>query len=323
MAFVDELIINCKAGRGGDGVVRWRQEKYIDRGGPWGGDGGKGGDVYVRGVRDVTLLSKYKANPNFEGEMGEPGAGGRKHGKDGEDFVLDLPVGSKVTDKNTGYSFLLEEEGQKVLILRGGQGGLGNDHFKSSLNTTPTTATKGKNGDKGAFSVVVELIAEVGFVGLPNAGKSSLLNVLTNATAKIGAYAFTTLEPNLGSFHGYILADIPGLIEGASEGKGLGIKFLRHIKKTKILIHLVSLESADPVTDYNNIRNELKGYGEGLFEKEEIILLTKTDMVDSGVVEEISKKFEQFGKPIFSISLFDDVSIKKFSDDFIKILRSK
>lgn len=321
MAFVDELTIHCKAGRGGDGVVRWRQEKYIDRGGPWGGDGGKGGDVYVRGVRDVTLLSKYKANPEFIAGAGEAGAGARKHGKDGEDIIVDLPMGSTIVDKTTGYTFELKKDGEKVLVLRGGQGGLGNDHFKSSINTTPEKATKGRNGDESDFSVVVELIADAGLVGLPNAGKSSLLNILTNTSAKVGAYAFTTLEPNLGAFHNFILADIPGLIEGASEGKGLGHTFLRHIKKTKILIHLISLESENPKDDYEKIREELKKYGEGLYEKDEIILLTKTDSVDKKRVGEIEKVFSKFKKPMFSISLYDDNSTKDFADELVKILR--
>ncbi len=321
MHLVDDIQFNIKAGRGGDGVVRWRQEKFIDRGGPWGGDGGKGGDIYVRAIRDIGLLAHYKANREFTAEDGKDGMGGLKHGSDGQDFILDLPVGSKVINLSTGYNFNLNSEGEKVLILRGGNGGLGNDHFKSSINTTPEKATKGKNGDEARFQIVLELFADVGFVGFPNAGKSSLLNALTNAQAKIGSYQFTTLDPNLGDFFGFILADIPGLIEGASEGKGLGTKFLRHIKKTKMLIHLVSFEEKDLLDSYKKIRKELENYGNGLADKNEVILLTKTDMTDEKTIAKEIKAFAKLKKPVFSISLFDDSSIKSFADELIKILR--
>lgn len=322
MHLVDHVKITVTAGRGGDGVVRWRQDKYEDKGGPAGGNGGRGGDVYMVGVRDVTLLSTYIRDRVWSAKDGKPGEGAKKHGSDGEDLLLSVPIGSIVRNETTGYSFQILQEGEKVLVLRGGQGGMGNDHFKSSINTTPKKATKGKDGDTALFSIELELFADVGFVGFPNAGKSSLLNALTNAKAKIGSYQFTTLDPNLGDFYGYILADIPGLIEGASEGRGLGTKFLRHIKRTKMLVHLVSLENEHPLETYKQIRKELETYGNGLAEKDEIILLTKTDMTDEKTLNGIIKDFSKLKKPILTISLFDDNSVKAFSDELIKILRT-
>ncbi len=344
---IDEITIKAIGGKGGDGVVRWRQEKYIDRGGPNGGNGGKGGDVYVRGVRDVTLLAKYKSLREFSAKDAEPGMGGSKHGSDGDDIYIDIPIGSTIDNLKTGYAFELKHEGQVAMIVTGGAGGMGNEHFKSSINVTPEKATPGKKGEEADFKITLELIADIGLIGLPNAGKSSLLNGITNAQAKIGAYAFTTLDPNLGAYHGYIIADIPGLIEGASAGRGLGFKFLRHIKRTRMLVHLVSFEHmtdengtmvADGVSSiedmlgaYNTIRKELETYDTKLTDKDEVIVLTKTDAIIQGTVDSgqgtglIQKAIDAFkiatGKPVFAISLFDDVSVKTFSDGLIAILR--
>jgi GTP-binding protein len=322
--FIDEIKIHAKAGRGGDGVVRWRQEKFIDRGGPNGGDGGRGGSVYAVTVQDINLLSKYKHKKEFKAEKGDDGAGGSRHGKDGEDLIIELPVGSIITNIENGASVSLDKVGQKELLLKGGMGGYGNEQFKSSINTTPTKATKGAFGEEGNFKIELQLFADVGLVGLPNAGKSSLLNSMTNAHAKIGAYQFTTLDPNLGEFHKYVIADIPGLIEGASGGKGLGIKFLKHVKRTQMLAHLVSFENENMMKVYKQIRKELEKYDKSLGDKDEIIILTKTDTIDNPkVIDKAVKEFSKLGKQVFILSLYDDKSVKAFSDALVKLLRNK
>jgi GTP-binding protein len=337
MAFIDEIKIEASAGRGGNGVVRWRQEKFIPKGGPAGGDGGRGGDFFVRAVRDVHILSKYKAKKSFSGGRGEDGGNKSLHGANGEDFYLELPIGSIVTNLETDEIWQLTSEGQKFMILRGGYGGFGNEHFKSSTNTTPKESRVGAEGEKGNFKIELELFADIGFIGLPNAGKTSLLNSLTNAEARVGDYAFTTLDPNLGDFYGYIIADIPGIIEGASEGKGLGVKFLRHIKRTKMLAHLVSFEnlsngSTGMVKAYKEIRKELEKYDkklnlnaeDGLSSKDEIIILTKSDFIDDEkIIKREVEKFKKLGEKVFVISLFDDKMVKKFSDELVKILKKK
>jgi len=331
MAFIDEIKIHAEAGKGGDGVVRWRQEKFIPKGGPAGGDGGRGGDFYVQAMRDIHILSKYKAKKEFIAGKGEDGGKKSLHGKNGTDFVLNLPLGSKITNLETEEEWQLVEEGQKIRLLKGGYGGFGNEHYKSSVNTTPMEAREGKEGEQGNFQIELELFADIGLVGLPNAGKSSLLNTLTNADARVADYAFTTLDPNLGDFYGHVLADIPGLIEGASEGKGLGVKFLRHIKRTKMLAHLVSFENANMLKTYKEIRKELEIYDkkndlglEGLSQKEEIIILTKTDVIeDPKFITKKVKEFEKINKKVFTLSLYDDKSVKKLRDELVKILKKK
>lgn len=337
MAFIDEIKIHAEAGRGGDGVVRWRQEKFVPKGGPSGGDAGRGGNFFVLAVRDIHILSKYKAKKSFSASRGEDGSNKSLHGKNGDDFVLELPIGSIITNLETDETWQLTEEGQKIMLLKGGYGGFGNEHFKSSVNTTPRESRPGQEGEHGNFKIELELFADIGLIGLPNAGKTSLLNSLTNAEAKVGDYAFTTLDPNLGDFYGYIIADIPGIIEGASEGKGLGVKFLRHIKRTKMLAHLISFEnlkSASPagmIKSYKEIRKELTKYdtnlnlsGDGLSEKKEIIVLTKTDVIeDPKIIAKVVKEFEKINAKVYTISLYDDKTVKKFRDELVKILKKK
>lgn len=336
MAFIDEMIIEAEAGRGGDGVVRWRQEKFIPKGGPAGGDGGRGGDFFIKAVRDINILAKYKAKKSFNAGRGEDGKNKSLHGKNGEDFFLELPIGSIVTNLDTEESWQLNAPDEEFMILKGGYGGFGNEHFKSSINTTPKEWRPGEEGEKGRFHVELELFADVGLIGLPNAGKSSLLNALTNAEVKVGDYAFTTLDPNLGDFYGFIVADIPGIIEGASEGKGLGVKFLRHIKRTKMLAHLISFEnlsqgSTGMMKSYKEIRKELTQYDKKLNldenklgDKEEIIILTKTDMMsDNKLIDKTVKAFEKLGKKVFTLTLFDDKIVKEFRDNLVKILKQK
>ena len=330
MAFVDEIKFHASAGRGGDGVVRWRQEKFIPMGGPAGGDGGNGGDVFIQAVRDNQLLSQYRHIKAFAAKDGEPGGSRSFHGANGEDVVIGLPIGAIVKNLDTDETYELTTEGEKIKILSGGRGGLGNEYFKSSVNVSPTEFTFGKPGYEADFHVELRIIADVGFIGLPNAGKSSLLNSLTRARAKIGDYAFTTLDPNLGDYFGFILADIPGIIEGASEGKGLGTKFLRHITRTQALVHLVSFENelheeGGMMRVYKETRNELSTYGNGLLDKEEIILLTKTDVLPEDdremMVNKKIKEFEKLGGKVYTITLYDDASVKSFADTLITFLK--
>lgn len=330
MAFVDELKIYAKAGTGGDGVVRWRQDKFEDRGGPAGGDGGRGADVYLEGVKDSNLLARYTHDTRFIAPNGENGAKKKMSGQDGEDMAIKLPVGSVITNLDTGEVYELLEEGQKIPILKGGKGGLGNEHFKSSVNTTPYESTPGKPGETANLLVELRLFADIGLVGYPNAGKSSFLNIVTNAKSKVGAYAFTTLDPHLGVLQEFVIADIPGIIEGASEGKGLGVKFLKHIKRTKMIAHMISFENADPSSDlgtsgmmqaYKNIRKELENYDADLAKKDEVIILTKTDVTTPEVIEKTLKEFKKINKNTFVLSVYDDASIKEVSDGLVKILR--
>ncbi|MDP2651196.1 MAG: GTPase ObgE, partial [bacterium] len=258
--FVDEIKLHLRAGRGGDGVVRWLREKGKPRGGPSGGNGGRGGDVHAIGVRDIGILSTYRNVKELTAERGEDGTKNLKQGGEGKDTLIKLPVGSRVKNIETGYSIDILKEGEQVLLLRGGKGGLGNAHFKGSTNINPKESTPGEEGEEALFHIDLLLVVDAGLIGLPNAGKSSLLNALTHSRSKVGHFAFTTLEPSLGDLYGLILADIPGLIEGAAAGKGLGHKFLRHIERTKVLVHCISSEEADPLASYKVVRKELELY---------------------------------------------------------------
>jgi GTP-binding protein len=320
---LDEVIINLTSGKGGRGVVRWLHEKGKEFSGPSGGNGGKGGDVYIKAVRDIGALSRFRAEKKFEAGRGAEGGSFGMHGKDGEDLIINVPLGSIVTNLDTGKVYEFLTEGEILMVLPGGRGGKGNKNFKSATNTRPTEFTLGKNGHEADFKIELRLIADAGFIGLPNAGKTSLLNALTNSKARVADYPFTTLEPNLGSLYGLILADIPGLIEGASEGKGIGDKFLKHISRTSLVIHCIALDSEDILKDYKVIRQELKDYDPILCEKEEIVVLTKTDKVSSKEVEKAVKILSKKNKNILEVSVLDDDSIKKLSDFLSKKISKK
>jgi len=321
MAFVDELTIHATAGRGGNGVVRWLHIKGKEKGGPAGGNGGRGGDIILEGVRDLGVLAAYRYTKKIRGEDGGVGGNNNKTGADGKPFIMRVPVGSEAINRTTQERFEILENGQQVRIFKGGAGGFGNAHFKSSVNQNPEEYTGGKGGGVGDIAITLKIIADAGFVGFPNAGKSSLLNALTRAQSKVGAYPFTTLDPHLGDFYGYLLADIPGLIGGASRGRGLGSKFLRHIERTKILVHLVSVEQEDPLAAYSAIRDELRAFGRGLEDKREIIVVSKTDLVDETRLKEIVADLEKAtGKEIWTVTIADDDAVKEFSDRLTKVL---
>lgn len=325
MAFVDEARLTVSAGRGGDGVVRWRQEKSKPLSGPGGGNGGSGGDVWIESVSDLSYLERYRHEHIFQAGHGKPGDNFGKTGANGDDLTLYVPNGSLVNNTETGEEFEFLEVGQRVLALKGGRGGIGNEAFKSSRNTTPRESTPGAPGETGEFHVVLRLIADIGFVGLPSVGKSTLLNALTNAKSKVAAYHFTTLDPHLGAFYEFVLADIPGLIEGASEGKGLGTKFLRHISRTKAIAHVISLDSDDLARDYAIIRKELATYDPALAQKDEVVIFSKSDEVTPEAAQEKMKSISDKtkGKRVFVVSAFDDDSIKKLSDGLVTYLREK
>lgn len=320
--FVDELEIYAKAGDGGDGVVRWLRAKFVPKGGPAGGNGGRGGDVYVRAVRDLNILAKYTGAKKFIAQDGESGKSASKFGKASNDLYIDVPIGSIVTDLERQRRYEVVEEGQTIRILRGGAGGLGNEHFKSSVNRSPYEATKGQKGEEGGFLIELSLVVDAGLIGLPNAGKSSLLNAFTNATSKVGSYAFTTLQPHLGALYGYVIADIPGLIEGASEGKGLGHRFLRHITRTKMLLHLVSLEHENPFEAYKTVRNELGKFEKSLEEKEEWIIFTKKDLVDQQKIDAALDSIDKNENRVFVISTETGEGVKELRDCLVKRLQS-
>lgn len=320
--FVDEITITAKAGNGGNGVVRWRHDKYKPMGGPAGGNGGRGGDIYVRTVTDLNRLARYTGAKHFEATAGQPGSGHSCHGADSADLYIDIPLGSRVTDTERGRVFELVTLDETVRILKGGAGGLGNEHFKSSINRSPEESTNGRPGETGTFLIEVSLMVDVGLVGMPNAGKSTLLNLFTNAHSRIGAYPFTTVEPHLGALYEFTIADIPGLITGAAEGKGLGHRFLRHISRTKMLLQLVALDSPDPLADYYAILHELRNYDISLVDKERWLIITKKDLVEQAEIDRLVETLAKIEKRVFVVSENDPASVVDLRTALVTHLRS-
>lgn len=305
--FVDEAEIELIAGHGGPGKVSFYRPPVK---GPDGGNGGKGGDIYFTSSDSVSTLGYFTKHKKLNADNGNAGESNRKSGSSGLDLYIQIPVSTQVTDLDSGETFVFPKPGITILMAEGGKGGRGNFEFRSSRNTTPEYAQPGLLGKSRKIKLNIKLIADIGLIGLPNSGKSSLLNELTNAQAKVGNYPFTTLEPNLGVFGKKIIADIPGIIEGATEGKGLGLKFLKHIEKVKVLLHCIPSDSLDPINDYTTVRNELISFNKQLGRKKEIILLTKSDMVSENGLEELKKELEKLGKEILAVSIYNFDSIE-------------
>lgn len=303
---VDEVKITIKAGDGGQGKIHFAPMK----GGPDGGNGGRGGDVYIVGTSDLTALNRYSGKPKLSAGIGEPGGDNKKTGRGGADLVLTMPVGTTVTDTKTGEHHTISNEYARTKIANGGHGGKGNFEFRSAVLRAPRIAEPGTPGQTRELFLNLQFFADIGIIGLPNAGKSSLLNALTKAQAKIAAYPFTTLEPNLGVYHRTILADIPGIIEGASAGKGLGLRFLKHISKVATLFHCISCESTDLLADYDVIRAELATYDRELLKKSELILLTKTDLTTEEDLAGKIKLLRTKNRSVLAISIIDNRNIK-------------
>ncbi len=313
---IDDVTIDVEAGRGGDGVIRFARAKFDQ--GPTGGNGGRGGNVYIKGVSDLGALRPFRTTKNVKAEHGKNGEQNTCTGHNGKNVTINVPVGTVAHDLDHDIKYEIVTVGQKVVVAKGGNGGFGNHHFRSSRNTSPKIAKEGRVGDHIKLRLELKMIADVGFVGYPNVGKSSLLNEITNADSKVANYNFTTLEPHLGVYYDLILADIPGLIEGAATGKGLGHKFLRHIERTRILFHFVEATSIHPVADYRAIRKELKIFNPALCEKPEWIVVSKIDECTEKKVQSVVKKLQKINPQIVTLSILDD----KMMMDVKKILNN-
>jgi GTP-binding protein len=294
--FIDYVEVEIKAGRGGDGAVLFRREKYVPKGGPSGGDGGRGGHVYIEAHHNLSTLLDFRYHKKYIAENGNPGASALKHGKDGEDITIKVPVGTIIKDADSHkILFDLDEDNKKVMLAKGGRGGKGNHNFATPTNQAPRYAEQGREGQEKNIIFELKLIADVGLVGFPNAGKSTLISTISSARPKIADYPFTTLEPNLGivqykDFQSFTVADIPGIIEGAHEGKGLGIKFLRHIERTRILLFLIDITSENHQKDFSVLYNELKSYSPELAKKVKVVSFSKSDLVSGDEIKKLAKK---------------------------------
>lgn len=308
MQFIDEAHIYVKAGNGGNGAISFRHEKYIPKGGPDGGDGGDGGNIIMKCVSNLNTLLDFRYTREFIAENGENGHGSNSHGKSGKDLVINIPIGTEVFFNDENESRIdFTEVGQTFIIAKGGNGGFGNTYFKSSVNQAPRKANPGQEGEEFELFLKLKILSDVGLIGLPNAGKSTFLSVISKAKPKIADYPFTTLEPQLGvasiDDYSFVIADLPGLIEGASDGRGLGDRFLKHSERCSVLLHLIDANSEDLINEYNIIRTELKKYSAKLSKKQEVIAITKCDSISQ---EEIEKKKN-------SLKNFIDKDIKIFT----------
>ena len=324
MKFLDQVKIFVKAGDGGSGSASMRREKFIEYGGPDGGNGGKGASIILKAERNLNTLIDYRYTQHFKSKRGENGKGKNKTGKTGKDLILKVPIGTQILEEdNKTLLFDFKNEKEEFVVAIGGRGGLGNTNFKSSTNRAPRKFTKGTTGEEFWIWLQLKTIADVGIIGLPNAGKSSLLAAITNATPKIANYKFTTLNPNLGvaiyDNKEITIADIPGLIEGAHIGVGLGIKFLKHIERCKTLLHLIDVTEENIENLYKQVRNELGKYSKNLLKKDELIVFNKIDLIDKSKLNEKKNKFsKKIKKKVLTISTFDKASIAKIKSKLIK-----
>ena len=326
--FVDKVHVSVKAGNGGNGVVSFRHEKFVDKGGPDGGDGGKGGDVVLVASRNQHTLAAFRYKKLLQAEHGQAGAKQKKHGKKGEDLTVMVPVGTVVTDLNGVVIADLPEENSSVVIAKGGDGGFGNAHFTSSTRQTPRVAEKGEQGESLELLFELKSIADVGLVGLPNAGKSTFLSVVSNAKPEIANYPFTTLSPNLGVVdvrdQALVMADIPGLIEGASEGKGLGDDFLRHVERTKVLLHLIDGYSESLAESYDTIQSELASYKVDLSKKPQIVAITKTEGMDNELIGDLKAQLQKHlpkKVQLFAVSSKSKQGLQDVLDALLKMVQ--
>ena len=323
--FVDYIKVYASSGKGGRGSAHLHREKFITKGGPDGGDGGRGGHIILRGNKDMWTLFHLKFKKHFRAEQGGDGSKSRSTGKDGTDIYVDVPLGTIVRDSETAeIIFEITENGEEKILLEGGMGGRGNWHFKSSTNQTPRYAQPGVDGLEGWFQIELKILADVGLVGFPNAGKSTLLSVITAAKPKIADYAFTTLKPNLGivdyrEYKSFVMADIPGIIEGAAEGKGLGHRFLRHIERNSTLLFLIPADSDDIRKEYEILLNELKKHNPELLDKQRLLAISKTDMLDEELQEEIKNELPT-EIPFVFISSLAQIGLQELKDKLWKML---
>jgi GTP-binding protein len=311
---IDDVKITVIAGHGGKGLVAFSNTKMSK--GPTGGNGGNGGSIFIEGVSDLGALRQFRFKKENKAKDGQDGKAKLNDGHDAEDLILYVPVGTVAHILQTGKDIEINKIGQREIVANGGRRGRGNFLFRSATNTSPIQFEEGEPGESFEIRLELKMIADVGFIGLPNVGKSSLLNELTNAKSKVANYPFTTLEPNLGVYYDLVLADIPGLIEGASEGKGLGTKFLRHIERTKILFHFIAVDSVDPISDYKTVRTELGEYNSLLLAKPEYIFISKSDIATKTIIEQIKDDFKKISKETVAISIIDTDSL----DNVKKIL---
>lgn len=313
---IHEVDVIFEGGHGGAGKVSFFKNEI----GPDGGDGGKGADLYIQTTNDLTALYQFSHNKHVVAPNGTPGQSNKKSGPKGRDTIILLPVGCLLTDKLTGELIELNTVNKTLLLCKGGLGGRGNAALRSSSNTTPMYAQPGLQGKYREFHINLRFLADIGFIGLPNVGKSSLLNALTNAKVKVANYPFTTLEANLGVMDNKIIADIPGLIEGAAEGRGLGVKFLKHVEKVTLLVHCISLESETMVQDYQIVKNELEKYNPSLLDKQEIILVTKTDLYDDDTLAQKIKPLKKLKRDILTVSINHPGDIERLKKELQKYL---